>query len=60
MRLGHTAKEVIEASDRAAGERHVTANDLGAALGVEGSQARAALEALGIDVEAALKGVTAD
>jgi hypothetical protein len=55
MRLGHSAKEVIEAADRAAGERHVTAADLAAALGAAGSQARASLDALGVDVDVLLK-----
>ncbi|MDX6516414.1 MAG: hypothetical protein QOH73_2080 [Gaiellaceae bacterium] len=49
MRLGHSAKEVIEAADRAAGERHVTASDLAAALAAEGSQARESIDALGVD-----------
>jgi hypothetical protein len=57
MRLGHTAKEVIEAADRAAGERAVTAHDLALALRAEGSQARASVDALGIDVEPLLAGV---
>ena len=55
MRLGHSAKEVIEAADRAAGERPVTARDLVAALGADGSEARAAIAALGPDAEAILQ-----